>query len=125
MSIEQAKDLIYESVKGRTPFGLEEFKEKIADWDIIPLYQNGVLHGGVMVKDSEIHIGLAIKPQACGRHYVRGILKDIMDKFGFVTTQVMRDNPNGLRFCKRLGFVPYQEQADRIFLKCDRSRYVP
>lgn len=120
----EALKLIYESVKDRLPFGFDQFAENVKDWDIIPVVQRNHMFGGVMVKGNEIHVGFAKKPTASIRGNIKNILHPLLNKYGFVVTTVSKNNLNGLKFCKRLGFVEVNEDADKIIMRCDRSNYV-
>jgi hypothetical protein len=77
-----------------------------------------------MVKGNEIHVGFAEKPTASIRGNIRFVLKPLFEKHGFVVTAVQKDNINGLNFCKRLGCVEFDQDSDKIILRCDGSHYV-
>ena len=115
---------IYESVKDRLPFGYEQFAENVKDWEIIPVVQRGEVFGGVMVKGNELHVGFATRPTASIRGNIKAVMQPLLEKHGFVVTYVSKNNLNGLKFCKRLGFVVLNEDGDKIQLRCDRSNYV-
>jgi len=116
--------LVYKSVRGRAPFALEEFVQMLRLWSVIPLHENGQVIGGVLVKDNELHVGYGEKPRASIRSYIKEILGGVIDKHGFAMTTVQADNPAGLRFCERLGFVKLGEENGTIRLRCDRSNYL-
>ena len=120
---DRALIMVYESVKHRLPFGIDEYAEAIKDFDIIPLTQEGRVIGGVLAKGNEIHVGYGIKPKSTIRSHIRATLEDMIDKYGYVVTAVMADNKSGLRFCERLGFVKLGEENGTIKLRCDRSNY--
>jgi hypothetical protein len=111
-------------VQDRLPFKFDEFAERVKDWEILPVVQCGKMFGGVMVKGNEIHVGFAEKPNASIRKNIREILLPLLEKHGFVITYVSKNNLNGLKFCKRLGFVELSQDNDKILLRCDRSNYV-
>jgi hypothetical protein len=116
--------MIFKSVEHRLPFGFNEFSEAVADWEILPVVQRGKLFGGVMVKGNEIHVGFAERPTASIRGNIKAVLKPLLEKHGFIVTKVQKDNIKGLNFCKRLGFVEFGQDSDKILLKCDGSHYV-
>lgn len=116
--------LVYKSVKGRAPFALEEFVQMLRLWEVVPLYENGQIIGGVLAKDNEVHIGYGEKPKASIRPHLRETLGAVLDKYGYAVTKVQADNPRGLRFCERLGFVKLGEENGTIQLRCDRSNYL-
>lgn len=116
--------LVYKSVKGRAPFALEEFVQMLRLWEVVPLYENGQIIGGVLLKGNELHVGYGEKPKASIRQHVRKTLGAVLDKYGCAVTSVMAENKAGLRFCERLGFVKYGEEGGTIRLRCDRSNYL-
>lgn len=116
--------MIFKSVEHRLAIGFDEFSEAVEDYEIIPVVQRGKLFGGVMVKGNEIHVGFAEKPTASIRGNIKAVLNPLFKKHGFVVTSVKKDNINGLNFCKRLGFVEFGSDSDKILLKCDGSHYV-
>jgi hypothetical protein len=120
---ERALLMIYTSVKDRLPVGADEFCEAVKDFDVIPLTESGKVFGGVLVKGNELHVGFAERPKSSIRRYIRSCLNDTIDKYGSAVTSVSKDNPRGLRFCERLGFVKIAEQNGNILLRCDRSDY--
>ncbi len=114
---------VYKSVRGRAPFALEDFVQMLRLWEVVPLYENGRVIGGVLSKDNELHVGYGEKPRASIRPYIKEILGGVIGKYGFAVTTVQADNPAGLRFCERLGFVKLSEENGTIRLRCDRSNY--
>ena len=115
--------MVYASVKHRLKIGVAEYIEALKDWDIVPLTENGRVIGGVLLKDNEIHVGCGVKPRASTRKFIKGTLGEVIEKYGFATTQVQEGNLAGLRFCERLGFVKLSADNGRILLRCDRSNY--
>ena len=114
---------VYKSVRGRAPFALEDFVQMLRLWEVVPLYENGRVIGGVLSKDNELHVGYGEKPRASIRPYIKEILGGVIGKYGFAVTTVQADNPAGLRFCERLGFVKLSEENGTIRLRCDRSNF--
>jgi hypothetical protein len=95
----------------------------LTSWSVVPLYENGRVIGGVLAKDNELHVGYGEKPRASIRPYIKEILGGVIDKYGCAVTTVQADNPAGLRFCERLGFVKLSEENGTIRLRCDRSNF--
>jgi hypothetical protein len=116
--------LVYKSVRGRAPFALEEFVQMLRLWSVVPLHEDGQVIGGVLIKENELHVGYGEKPKASIRPYIKEILGGVIGKYGFAMTTVQADNPAGLRFCERLGFVKLGEENGTIRLRCDRSNYL-
>lgn len=115
--------MIYESIKHRVNFEFDVYENAVKDWNVLPLIENNVVIGGVLIKDNEIHVGYGIKPKSTILPYIKSILNKTIDKYGYVTTSVMKENEAGLKFCKRLGFTRIGEENDTIKLRCDRSNY--
>ncbi len=117
-------EVIYKSVESKAPFGRDVFVEFFSGWDVLPLYENGELIGGVLQKGNELHVGYAKPPRATIRPYIRAILGKTLEEHGVVLTSVEPGNTVGLRFCERLGFVKYDEINGVSLLKCSRSEYL-
>ena len=122
--IDDAFKMLCESVKDRLTISVDEFKANLKDFEIIPLVENGTVIGAVLMKKNEVHIGYGIKPKASIRHHLKQTLLKVLQKYGFAVTSVQKDNIKGLNFCKRLGFVVFGEESDKILLRCERSNYV-
>lgn len=121
---ERALLMVYTSVKHRLSVGVDQFFEATKDFDVIPLTDSGEVIGGVLMRGKEIHVGLAKKPRATTRHYIKATLGELLKTHGHVLTMVQSENIVGLRFCERLGFVKLGEEDGKIVLRCDRSSYV-
>ena len=120
---EQAKFMVYESVKKRLPINFNQFKDALKDWEFIPLTENGQIIGAVMQKENEIHVGYGKKPKASIKKHIKQTLNNLLEKYGEVITSVQKDNSRGLLFCKRLNFIQIGQENDQILLKCERSKY--
>ena len=89
---------------------LEQFAINLGEWELIPIIKNDVIIGAVAEKDGEIH--MAIEPQfrkkpAYWRAYLKLIIKPLIDRHGYVTTQVDSDDHAARKFVHRLGFKDY------------------
>lgn len=115
--------MIYESIKHRVNFEFSVYEDAVKDWNILPLLENNVVIGGVLVKDNEIHVGYGIKPKSTIISHIKSTLNEIISKYGYAVTSVMNENEAGLRFCNRLGFYKTGEENGTIKLRCDRSNY--
>jgi hypothetical protein len=115
--------MVYESIKHRVNFEFDVYENAVKDWDVLPLVENNIVIGGVLIKDNEIHVGYGIKPRSTILPYIKSTLNQIISKYGYAVTSVMKENEAGLRFCKRLGFTRIGEENGTIKLRCDRSNY--
>ena len=120
----KAIELLYNSVKERLPISFEQFAEAMKDWELVELMQKDELVGVVMIKGNELHVGYKSVPKASIKKHINETLAKLIKKFGFAVTTVQKTNERGLKFCKRLGFTVTDEKEGKIYMKCDRSKYV-
>ena len=120
----KAIELLYNSVKERLPISFEQFSDALKSWELVDVVQNGELIAVVMIKDNELHVGFKSVPKASVKEYINETLIKLIEKFGFAVTTVQKTNERGLKFCKRLGFTVTDEKEGKIYMKCDRSKYV-
>lgn len=120
----KAIELLYNSVKERLPISFEQFAEAMKDWELVELMQKNELVGVVMIKGNELHVGYKSVPKASIKKHINETLDKLIKKFGFAVTTVQKTNERGLKFCKRLGFTVTDEKEGKIYMKCDRSKYV-
>lgn len=120
----KAIELLYNSVKERLPVSFEQFAEAMKDWELVELMQKDELVGVVMIKGNELHVGYKSVPKASIKKHINETLARLIKKFGFAVTTVQKTNERGLKFCKRLGFTVTDEKEGKIYMKCDRSKYV-
>jgi hypothetical protein len=120
---ELALKMLFLSVKERLNFGFDIFVNCFNDWEIFPLTQNNKVIGAVILKDAEIHVGYGEKPKGSILKHIKQTLFDVIEKNGFAMTMVSENNPKGLKFCKRLGFVETEKKNGKIYMKCERCNY--
>ena len=111
---------VYQSVSARSGVTYDEFVERTADYEFIPVIEDGIVIGGVMVRGCEVHVGVVKTPSGAMRGMLRRILNEIHAKHSFVFTAVMIENSAGIRFCKRLGFTEAQRDELAIYYRKDR-----
>lgn len=121
---DRAMLMVYQSVKHRLKMGVAEYIEALKDWDVVPLTEAGRVIGGVLLKGNEIHVGYGEKPKASIRGHIRATLKSVVETYGSAVTRIGLDNPAGIRFCERLGFVKINESEHGVEMRCDRSNFV-
>jgi len=121
---EQAVRAIYDSVQDRLACDFAPFAALLKDWQIVPLTQNNIVIGGVMLRNNEIHVGYKRRPSASIMRHIKSTLGDILTRFDAAVTCVMETNTRGLEFCRRLGFVPTLVENGCIYMKCMRCPYV-
>jgi hypothetical protein len=114
---------LWETSTARNHVSLEMWQIVTQEWEIEPIMVNGRTVGATMVKGSEIHLASWEKPKGSTRACARGILRKVVDRWGYATTRVLTDNPAGLTFCRRLGFVVDKEENGVIWLTCKEPRH--
>jgi hypothetical protein len=122
--INRAIILIYNSIKHRTDMTLEQFAEALKDWNFVELENNDKLFGVIMIKGNELHISLDGIPKFSIRRYLKETIGKVIQNYGYAVTTVTKGNEKGLNFCKRFGFVVVNEDQSKIYMKCDRCKYV-
>jgi hypothetical protein len=122
--INQALELIYNSVKNRIALDFEGFAAALSDWKIVPLSIDNEIIGGALIKGNEIHVGFGVAPKASVRAHIKQALMTVIKEHGSAITKVANSNTKGLRFCERLGFVKLAEQDGIVLLECKRNKYV-
>ena len=115
---------VYESIKSRVAFDFDEFQRRLTKWEVVPLRQAEQVIGGVLIRDNELHIGYKHRPTASILPHIKATLGKLLTQFGSAITMVDETNENGLRFCQRLGFEITEHKNGRIYLKCQRCKYV-
>lgn len=96
----------WESVNDRFPISFDDFKKAVAEWEINPVYVDGLPAGALMVNGPDIHA--CVLPFAHGRWLGKKqlrILNRVIEKHGFAQTKAT--TKAGEYFVKRLGFVEY------------------
>ena len=119
-----AVKMLYESVRDRLNIGFYDFELALRDWEIVPLTEQKKTIGAIMRKGNELHIGYGVKPRASIRRHIRPVLQKAIKDYGCAVTTVEHGNETGEEFCKRIGFVEIGRDDQRIFLKCEGSKYV-
>jgi hypothetical protein len=114
---------IWEVSAARTQVSLELWEFATRDWEIEPIKVDGRTVGATLVKGAEIHLASWEKPKGSARACAREVLRKVVDQWGYATTRVLADNPAGLRFCQRLGFVVDKEENGIIRLTCKEPRH--
>lgn len=89
---------------------LEQFAINLGEWELIPIIVSDVIIGTVAEKNGEIH--MAIEPQfrkksTYWRTGLKKIINPLIDKHGYVTTRVEKDDLETRKFVRRLGFTYY------------------
>ena len=93
----------------------KEFLKQFTGFIIYPIKTiNGVI-GCVAVKDNEIHIFATDKFNL--RKYVKAILVPLLNEHKEVISTVHSNNLNALKFVTRLGFKPYNQINNKIYIR--------
>lgn len=86
-----------------------QIEQALGHWGLVPFYVSDALAAVVMVRGPEIHLVLA--PQwrdkgAMTRGRIRGVLKPLLQTFGYLTTRLAKGDGTHRLFIDRLGFKP-------------------
>lgn len=89
---------------------LEQFAINLGEWELIPIIVSDVIIGVVAEKNGEIHLAIeqSLRNKSIyWRTHLNLIINPIIDKYGYVTTQVESDDEAARKFVHRLGFKDY------------------
>jgi len=114
---------LWESSQARNQVSLEMWEIVTKEWEIDPITVAGKTVGAIMVKGTEMHLALWEKPKGCARAAPLVALRKVLAQWGYATTRVLADNPAGLTFCRRIGFVVDKEENGVIWLTCKEPRH--
>mgnify|MGYP003387552726 CR=1 FL=1 len=114
---------MWEHSRARDTVSLGEWMTLAPWWEFTPITVAGRVVGATMVCGHEIHLASWERPKASTRSCARNILRAVIERKGYATTTVLADNPAGLAFCRRLGFVVDNEENGVIRLTCKEPRH--
>ena len=105
---EAALDAAYLALRDRVGVSRNDFAKAFDGFDVKVGVCGGEAIGAVFTKGPEIHVAVVprYQKQWASRRLIWECLGGIVKRFGYATTRVMNDNPKGMEFVKRLGFVP-------------------
>ena len=121
MTQEQTKaiDKAWDSYKNYWEGSKETFLEQFKGFTIYPLKnKNGVI-GCSVVKDNEIHVFST--EHFYMRNYIRSILIPLFNIYEEVISTVHVDNIKGLKYVTRLGFKPYKQINNTIYIRITQN----
>ena len=111
----KAIEKAWDSYKDYWELNKEDFLKQFKGFTIYPIKTvNGVV-GCVAVRDNEIHIFSTDKFNL--RKYVKAILVPLLNKHKEVISTVHSNNLKALKFVSRLGFKPYNQINNKIFIR--------
>ena len=97
----------------------ESFLNKFKGFTIYPLKNKNGIIGCSVVKDNEIHVFTT--EHFYMRNYIRSILIPLFDKYEEVVSTVHKDNIKGLKYVIRLGFKPYKQINNTIYIRITKN----
>lgn len=99
---------IVASIREGLPLAKQDILQYLKDWDVTPVEMDGQHAVTVIAKGSEIHLAVVsgYKPRACQRRAIKGFLKPLFERYGFITTRVPHHRLVQKRFVERVGFKP-------------------
>ena len=103
-----------------------EFKKMLMDWKIEPVFVDDKLAGMYAVKNTEVHF--CVLPDFRGKWLSKGLINDvfmpILERYGFVTTAVPDDKPQGHGLVKKFGFNPIGRKGKFTFYRLEVLKWV-
>lgn len=108
MDREKLLEPIVASIRKGEALSKRDILKYLEDWEAIPVEADGRHAATVIAKGTEIHIAVTegYKPQACQRRVIKGFLKPLFDRHGFLTTRIPHHRLAQKRFVERVGFKP-------------------
>ena len=116
-------EMMYRGIQSRAQFSIDQFKQAMRDWIVIPVLDQRGIVGGVMMRENELHISTGRRFYGDRNQIIRDILEPVVARYKLAKTTVSKDNPRGLKFCQRLGFKVVSEDDNKWHLQCDRCEY--
>lgn len=102
---------------------LQDFIRAFDGWKVIPAMHGGEVVAAVLIRGDEIHAASIAPGKWITRRLVRESIGEILREHGKCTTTVMRNNPAGDAFVRRLGFVKTQD-GDAMRYELKEARHV-
>lgn len=97
-----ALEIGYAATDWSTPVDFDDYKSKLADWDVKAIVRDETCIGAAYFKDGEVHV--SVLPQWRKRWATRGVLNELfLDKNAF--TRIMAGHEYMYGIFARLGFV--------------------
>lgn len=98
--------IAYEILKPRiNNLSFDDFKSQLKEFEVIPVEMDSELVGSILRKGSELHALVIDKARKLWfNKKTLKIIKETMDKYGFITTKVNNDYDMGHEFALRMGF---------------------
>lgn len=115
----KALEQAYKSYKDYWKGTKETFLDKFKGFTIYPLKNKNGIIGCSIVKDNEIHVFST--EHFYMRNYIRSILIPLFNKYEEVISTVHKDNLKGLKYVTRLGFKPYKQINNTIYIRITKN----
>ena len=115
----KALNKAWESYKDYWEGTKDTFLNKFKGFTIYPLKNKNGIIGCSIVKDNEIHVFST--EHFYMRNYIRSILIPLFDEYEEVISTVHKDNVKGLKYVTRLGFKPYKQINNTIYIRITKN----
>jgi hypothetical protein len=94
-------------------------------WIVHPVHWNGIIVGGILQRDSELHTSISPQFQKKWnpRPYIHQILYPALEKYGEVMSISEKEDARCLRWLQKLGFSIIREDDRYFYLQLTEIRY--
>jgi GNAT superfamily N-acetyltransferase len=109
----------YESLKDRIRCHPEEFESLFRNFEMQAFCEDDIPIGMCLIKGPELHVSIipSYRRKWLSRKLINSVIDPILNKYGYVMTMVMKDNPKGIDFVERLGFKRQFENEQMIYYR--------
>jgi hypothetical protein len=118
---EQTKALekAWESYKDSWEGTKESFLNNFKGFTIYPIENKNGIIGCTVTKGNEMHV--FVTEPFYMRKYIRSILIPLIEEYGEVLSTVDKNNKKGLEYVHRLGYKPYKQINNTIYIRINKN----
>lgn len=116
------KDLLWAQVEPQVYITREQYFERLEDCDLQWHEENGQVVWATVTKGPEFHFATFGVPWKLTRAVIRRWLCPIIERHGYVTTRVPKDDPRQQRINRRVGFQVVSEDEFYLNMKLEKLR---
>lgn len=109
--------------RDRVDMPLDAFIRAFDGWKVLPVTHGGEVVAAVLIRGDEIHAASIAPGKWISRRLVRESIGEILKEHGKCTTTVLKSNPAGDAFVRRLGFIKTYD-GDVMRYELRKARHV-
>lgn len=108
MNREKLLEPLIDSIRKGFAIPKQDLLKYFEDWEVIPVVMDDRHAVTAVAKGTEVHVAVTdgYRPKACQRRAIRGFLKPLFDRHGFLTTRIPHHRLAQKSFVERVGFTP-------------------